>query len=277
MTIQGCDYAWGRPDPKALYDAGYRFACRYLSYDTTGKNLSPTEAEALGGAGIAVVSNWEWTARGALGGRSEGAQHARDAVAQHLVCGGPADRPIYFSVDFNPTSAEMATVCDYFRGVATVLPVERIGVYGGVGTVAAVWGTGLARWAWQTYAWSDGQWITAAHIHQVRNGVQFGNVELDVNQALVDDYGQWTIGSMPAPAPTWTEALIMNLPTLSQGANNRDVGRVQGLLRAFGYTLAVDDSFGPITDGTVRAFQSNHGLLRDGIVGQHTWTALLTA
>src|SRR5262245_42064334 len=42
---RGLDYAWSRPSsPQALRSAGYSFVARYLSYDTTGKNLSAGEA-----------------------------------------------------------------------------------------------------------------------------------------------------------------------------------------------------------------------------------------
>lgn len=81
---------------------------------------------------------------------------------------------------------------------------------------------------------------------------------------------------LPSPDRSWTENLIMNLPTVHAGDNGRSVGRVQGLCNAFGATLKVDFDFGPLTDAAVRRFQSASGLLVDGIVGEHTWTALLT-
>src|SRR4029079_4505302 len=61
VTERGVDYAWSRPtSPQALRSAGYTFVARYLSYDTTGKNLSAGEAQGLFAAGIDVVANWEW-------------------------------------------------------------------------------------------------------------------------------------------------------------------------------------------------------------------------
>ena len=43
MAVFGVDYAWGRPGPAALKRAGAKFVCRYLSHDTTGKNLTRDE------------------------------------------------------------------------------------------------------------------------------------------------------------------------------------------------------------------------------------------
>jgi hypothetical protein len=63
-------------------------------------------------------------------------------------------------------------------------------------------------------------------------------------------------------------------PTLRRGARGPDVARLQERLNAHGAALAVDGDFGPRTDAAVRAFQSAHGLVVDGIVGPLTWGAL---
>jgi peptidoglycan hydrolase-like protein with peptidoglycan-binding domain len=44
----------------------------------------------------------------------------------------------------------------------------------------------------------------------------------------------------------------------------------------YGYSLAVDGIFGPTTQLFVRAFQLSAGLPSDGVVGAHTWQALVT-
>jgi hypothetical protein len=43
MAVFGVDYSWGRPGVAALKRAGAKFACRYLSHDTSGKNLTVRE------------------------------------------------------------------------------------------------------------------------------------------------------------------------------------------------------------------------------------------
>ena len=50
---------------------------------------------------------------------------------------------------------------------------------------------------------------------------------------------------------------------------------LQQLLRARGYTVAVDGIFGPITEGSVKDFQQSKGLAVDGIVGPNTWSKLI--
>jgi hypothetical protein len=197
VTIEGVDYAWSRPDPAGLYAAGKRFASRYLSYDKTGKNLTAAEAEQLAAAGIAVVCNWEWRAGDAKGGFAAGAEYAAEALRQAAACGMSAGRPIYFSVDYDPAGS-YGPVDAYFRGIASVLPIAQIGAYGGYGTIDHLLGAGLIRWAWQTYAWSGGQWHHGTHVQQYRNGVEVAGGDVDLNRAMVEDFGQWTPGGSMA-------------------------------------------------------------------------------
>lgn len=64
-------------------------------------------------------------------------------------------------------------------------------------------------------------------------------------------------------------------PLMQEGSTGEDVRTVQYLLNAQGAALVVDGIFGPLTAGAVSAFQSAHGLAADGIVGDHTWPALI--
>lgn len=64
-------------------------------------------------------------------------------------------------------------------------------------------------------------------------------------------------------------------PQVRRGDREHPVRTLQHLLRARGHGVAVDGSFGPMTDGAVRAFQEEKGLAVDGVVGRHTWSALV--
>jgi hypothetical protein len=65
-----------------------------------------------------------------------------------------------------------------------------------------------------------------------------------------------------------------NGETAKRGGYGKYVQYIQGRLRAHGFTLAVDESFGPITEACVRSFQSATGLAVDGIVGPQTYGRL---
>lgn len=74
---------------------------------------------------------------------------------------------------------------------------------------------------------------------------------------------------------SWTALLAAGTqPTLRQGSTGADVTRLQQALRARGYSIAVDGSFGSGTNSVVVSYQSARGLVADGIVGAKTWTAL---
>ena len=77
-------------------------------------------------------------------------------------------------------------------------------------------------------------------------------------------------GHVPPPAvPT---------PMLKAGATGSAVRNAQVRLNLWGAwpLLALDGRFGPSTLAAVRSFQGKHGLSVDGVIGPHTWAALLS-
>lgn len=72
---------------------------------------------------------------------------------------------------------------------------------------------------------------------------------------------------MSGSVPPW--------PQVRRGTQGHPVRTLQSLLRARGQMVAVDGSFGPLTEGAVRAFQQQKGLAIDGVAGPQTWGALV--
>ena len=68
-----------------------------------------------------------------------------------------------------------------------------------------------------------------------------------------------------------------NTPRLARGASGSAVSGLQKGLRAFGGANTatdpgpIDGNFGSRTEAAVRAYQTQHGLTADGIVGAQTW------
>lgn len=197
VNIFGIDYAWGRPSLDSMKSAGVKFVCRYLSH-TAGKNLTRAEAKKLSDAGIWIVVVWESTANRVLGGYNAGILDAQNAHTQAIACGMPDNRPIYFAVDFDAEYKQQAAINNYLLGVASVIGTARTGLYAGYGPVKRSFDAKKIMWAWQTYAWSGGQWDQRAHIQQYSNDHTIGGVGCDFNHAIKDDYGQWQIGESPA-------------------------------------------------------------------------------
>jgi hypothetical protein len=219
VTAIGVDYSFARPSPTTLRADGYSFVVRYLSHDSS-KNLSAGEADALIGAGLSIVSNWEAGATSVLGGYSQGVADAQAADAQATADGAPAGRPIYFSIDFDASAAQQGTINAYFDGVASVIGQSRTGAYGGYNQIKRLFDAGKITWGWQTYAWSGGQWDSRAQLRQVQNEVDGGCCDLD--QAASIDYGQW--GGNTPPTNTLEYAFQANTTDLwTVGtAGNRD-------------------------------------------------------
>ena len=69
--------------------------------------------------------------------------------------------------------------------------------------------------------------------------------------------------------------MALSWPLVELGNQSENVKSVQYFLNAHGEAVAVDGSFGALTQGAVRAFQSTKGLGVDGIVGNQTWPVLL--
>ena len=204
---KGVDYSFARPSPSGLKSQGYSFVARYLSYDnsgTHGKILFKAEADALKAAGLDIVSNWEYAADDALGGYNAGVADAKVANAQAAAAGAPADRPIYFSVDFDATPAQQTPINSYLDGVASVIGRNRTGAYGGYYVIKRAFDAGKIKWGWQTYAWSGGQWDARAQFRQTQNGITAAGDSgcCDLDNAAADDFGQW------GHAPPWKSTFV---------------------------------------------------------------------
>jgi hypothetical protein len=198
MSVFGVDYSWGRPGAAALKRAGVKFACRYLSHDTTGKNLTLAEARQLSAAGIWIVVVWQTTADRALSGRAGGVADARSARGQAEACGMPDGRPIYFAVDFDASAGQQGTINAYLDGAASVLGRDRVGLYAGYHVIKRSFDAKKITWGWQTYAWSGGRWDGRAHIQQYSNDRRINGAAVDYDRAVKDDYGQWRVNTLPA-------------------------------------------------------------------------------
>ncbi len=237
MSSFGLDYVSGPPiaDMKA---AGVSFVCRYLSYVnnlTQVKLLTPPEAHALSEAGISIVSNYEWYASRATEGFAAGRADAQIAATQHAECGGPGDRPIYFSVDIDTSGSFVAA---YFQGVISAIGKARTGAYGSYRVIGDLFNAGLISWGWQTYAWSGGQWEPRAHIQQYLNGVSMSGHSVDYDRSIKSDFGQWRIGGQQIMIDLSTPGVNNYFTSAQMGWNCRQTGKnVHGAILAFYQTF----------------------------------------
>lgn len=113
------------------------------------------------------------------------------------------------------------------------------------------------------------------------NGVQYSKTlnkkwEVWAVPACVDFVGSAEPPKEPEKQPE--KGQTVSYKTIKRGNYGELVKTCQTLLQNQGYSLGVcgiDSDFGQATEQAVRAFQKDHGLKVDGIVGPKTWEALL--
>jgi len=206
MTHLLLDFSAAFVSPQAMRDGFFDGAILYMSDRRPGaewmraKPATREYCDSLRSAGLEVVSNYQFGKGDTAdwrGGYDAGVHHARIASGYHLACGGPADRPIYAPIDDNPTLDEWNSMAaPFLRGWASVVGIERTGVYCNARCIDWAIEDGVARWFWQ-HNWSGDASINGdhpeAHIHQIEiDKRKVDDIGVDVNISLKHDYGQWS-------------------------------------------------------------------------------------
>jgi hypothetical protein len=229
MTLEGIDFSHG-PVPAATARAnGIAFECRYVSTPGNPKNLTAAEVDDLTAGNVDIVVVFETTAQGALGGNAKGVTDAASADRQVSTL-GLEGCPIYFAADFDVRAAQLPTIGDYLAGVASVIGLDRVGVYGNYAVVQYALDNGLATYAWQTKAWSHGKIEPRAHLYQYQNDQLVGDVRVDRSRTVASDtaYGQAVsmlpliTGVDPAEGPEEGQTTVVVTGSRLSGAT--DVG-----------------------------------------------------
>ena len=211
------DYAMRQIPAADIRAAGYAGVINYVSTSRPGssfgaKPITRPYAESLTAAGLVIVSNFQYGKPGGTApsdftrGYAGGIADARTAWQIHTAAGGGQSAPIFFSVDDDISRDTWNTLAlQWFRGINSVLGVQRTGVYGGIDVCQWAAADGVIgrsrspgrRWAWQTRAWSGNRVHPAAVLYQrivstaSNPGPLVGGIEVDVNDVLAQDCGQW--------------------------------------------------------------------------------------
>ncbi|RWA18715.1 twin-arginine translocation pathway signal [Mycolicibacterium elephantis DSM 44368] len=211
------DYAMRQIPAEAIRGAGHAGVINYVSTSRPGssfgaKPITLPYARSLSAAGLVIVSNYQYGKPGGTApsdftrGYPGGVADARTGWHLHTAAGGGKSAPIYFSVDDDiDRQAWNDLVLPWFRGINSVIGVQRTGIYGGI--KACQWAAadgviGKSRtpgrvWAWQTRSWSNGQVFPGAVLYQriidtaSNPGPVVGGIRVDVNDVLAQDCGQW--------------------------------------------------------------------------------------
>lgn len=213
------DFAARQIPAEHIKAAGYSGVVNYVSMSRPGasfgaKPITRPYADQLTAAGLVIVSNYQYGKPGGSApsdftrGFDGGVADARTAWKLHTAAGGGQSAPIFFTIDEDISHDTWNNVAvKWFRGINSVLGVQRTGVYGGIDVCQWAAADGVIgnsrtpgrRWAWQTRAWSGNKIDPAAVLYQrvvstaSNPGPTVGGQEVDVNDVLADDCGQWNL------------------------------------------------------------------------------------
>ena len=190
------DYSFQHPTTSQIRSSGADGVARYLSRHAGPKRLYLPEARALLAAGLSITVVFEDSATRAHDGYPAGVADAQEAAVQATALGLPHDVPIFYAVDEDTTAAACRA---YFTGIASVRHPWPVAAYGDISVVDGLLGMRLARYGWQTSAWSHGAVSKAAHLYQ-RQSAKHPVAGTDENVVL-RSFPTWTLKSPTPPAP----------------------------------------------------------------------------
>lgn len=213
------DFAMRQIPAQDIRAAGHAGVINYVSTSRPGssfgaKPITRPYAQSLTAAGLAIVSNYQYGKPGGTApsdftrGYAGGIDDARTAWQLHTAAGGGQSAPVFFTIDDDISRETWNNVAlQWFRGINSVLGVQRTGIYGGINACQWAGADGVIgnsttpgrHWAWQTRSWSGGKVDPAAVLYQrivstaSNPGPVVGGLEVDVSDALASDVGQWNL------------------------------------------------------------------------------------
>jgi hypothetical protein len=193
---------------------GWAFACAYLPYPgDAGKGISLSRLAEYQAAHIGVCFNWETTGHDYQQGRAGGVTAASSALTSLAGLGVTGPAVVYFTpadTDLSGNMAAQQALADYLDGAASVLGLERVGIYQNAAICQAM--QLHASYFWQTYAWSGGVQWPGANLFQYLNDVNVGGYNVDHDRTVKSDvdYGQWPRPTIEPPVtiPEGTSAML---------------------------------------------------------------------
>lgn len=182
---------------KAIAEAGYKFAGRYLVPPTGSlkwKALTKAECRHITDAGLRVLTVWETTADRAKEGAEAGAADAARARKLAAEYGIPTGAAIYFAVDYDARRGDYGAIEAYIRAATGQMDGEYlVGLYGSYSLIEEMASRGAADCYWQCVAWSYGRMSEHRSVYQALFGQSVAGVAVDINECEdMDKAGIWT-------------------------------------------------------------------------------------
>lgn len=252
------DFSAGLPSAAAIKRAGHSGVFLYCSPPREawmrGKQPSKGYVATLHANGIGTAFVWQYRKGGSLAAGDAGRGFSggvADAVSarNYLKKIGLDNYPVFFAVDWDVTLGEWnSRVIDYFKGAASVLGKQRVGIYGHSKVLHwAMQDKVVAEVApgrvlgWQTRSWSfdehrrpvkaKGYAVAYQGVHNVAGP---DGIKIDVNELWHENWGQKPVGGTP-PAGNESENNMASIKP--QHGRRGDPVWLPEVLKAFGVTV----------------------------------------
>ena len=230
---QAVDFAFSRPAPSAIKAARCIGVLRYVCADTS-KRITAAEAAAYHAVGLAVALVYEDGAEDFANGANAGAAKATIAAPQLKALGVPKDRPVYCAIDGSLSPADFVLAYEGIHAFASLLG-RPDAIYGPRPFLAWCQHTHGVEYLWElgSSSYNTGPEPTSGkRLQQLVGGAPIGGCDVDYNDILEPDWGQWPYvapqppkpkPTPPKPTPSPEAEVLHTFTTKPLPASGRDV------------------------------------------------------
>ena len=174
-----------------LKSSGIQYVARYLG--NSWKSMDKTEADAIIGAGLQIVSIWETNPiYAAYFTKAQGISDAKEACSYAKAIEQTDGSVIYFAVDYDAQPSDMASILHYFTGVRNGIDKSyKVGVYGSYSVLKTLYRHHAVDFYWQTTSWSRGNVADFINILQYQHNTTLAGIQVDYNE-FSNRAGSWS-------------------------------------------------------------------------------------
>ncbi|MBB2482342.1 DUF1906 domain-containing protein [Bacillus sp. APMAM] len=228
---------------KSLKTAGFDYAARYLP-TSDWKGLTKEEVKAIQDAGLKLISIFEKNSiKASYFTLDQGIADAKEAEGYAKLLGQPKGTAIYFTVDYDALTNDMAAIKQYIAGLNRTLVDYEVGIYGSYSVMVAV--KGLVKYYWQTNAWSSGKVADFIHMYQNKNDARVSGIGIDFDD-IKKEPGAWNVEVGPATKPVVKKYTVNKL--------------INGYVNAAD-AKAKKNAKGTVKEGTYFIFNESDGMI----------------
>lgn len=232
-------YATRVSNPTDLANAGFVACSRPLCSQCDQTALTHEEAKEISSTGMRIIGTYPTILVSQHNVVRQGRVDA--SAAQHYLseAGAPSSAVTYFDIDDDDKLITDQTVCNYFSGIAEMMPVSQIGVRARSETIRALIENKLSDWYWQTDTANGSRIMADAHL----KALSFDSIpdapDYRTHVVLREPYGGWAIGDASAltadpqafSRPVTTNQRAIARASVGQGAQLDRAADISATLR----------------------------------------------